>query len=252
MEHRKVCTPPTDPPVVKVESLPQTEKTIVGVKREHAPDDDDELLAVENSVSLMCPLSLMRIKTPARGEACTHRRCFDLNTWLLFSDPTDIWQCPLCSMPLLPSQVVIDAEMKAVLQQTDSEIEAIRFKDDGSFEVVTEEKGPAKKKQAGASRSIPTTSIVSLSDESDDDTPLPNGNNSSAHPNSAGVSETRSPSEGVSSTWSNGTGPSSYGSGSSLPVSRGALREEQPQSIWNVNSSGQTVNEAILIDSDED
>ncbi|KAL0240720.1 hypothetical protein GEMRC1_005956 [Eukaryota sp. GEM-RC1] len=63
-------------------------------------DFDDELAAVTLELSLMDPLSFMRINRPARGIKCSHRECFDLNTFISHSAKTCIWQCPICSQSL--------------------------------------------------------------------------------------------------------------------------------------------------------
>jgi hypothetical protein len=46
--------------------------------RSLSADDDDEVEEVDALLSLKCPLSLDRIEVAAKGERCSHRRCFDL------------------------------------------------------------------------------------------------------------------------------------------------------------------------------
>jgi hypothetical protein len=44
-------------------------------------DDDDDVLDVEEGevyISLKCPLSIMRLRAPAKGAKCRHAQCFDL------------------------------------------------------------------------------------------------------------------------------------------------------------------------------
>ena len=55
---------------------------------------------MDSLLSLRCPLSIDRMEIPAKGEQCSHRRCFDLETYLQFSAQSGNWQCPICYNPL--------------------------------------------------------------------------------------------------------------------------------------------------------
>jgi len=146
------------------------------------------------------------------------------------------------------------------------DIEAIRFKDDGTFEAVSEEKGAPPRKKQSNNRSAPSSaSIVSLSDESDDDNvPLNRGDNSASvpppppsTPNPFGqrpVVVQRSASDPplpTPSVWTNGSGYEQPPPPRAYAPAGGPDRNDN-QFMWNVNPSGSTVDEAILIDSDED
>lgn len=67
----------------------------VDVKQEDS--HDDEIQEVDSLISLNCPLSTGRIEIATRGKSCTHTRCFDLETYLLFSDDAGVWQVRLSS-----------------------------------------------------------------------------------------------------------------------------------------------------------
>jgi len=99
--------------------------------------NDDDVVCGETKVSLRCPLSICRINTPIRGTECTHPQCIDLYTFLAFSHRTGIWQCPVCLRPLKFNHIVIDNEMKQILQGTDDDIDLVRLFPDGSFKSIT-------------------------------------------------------------------------------------------------------------------
>jgi len=77
---------------------------------------------------LVCPLTRERMRVPARGGACRHLRCFDLEAYLETSARAVFhrrWRCPVCDLPLPPSQLVICSITKTLLKQTDSRIAAV-------------------------------------------------------------------------------------------------------------------------------
>jgi len=44
----------------------------------HHSNKDDEIEEVRSRLSLLCPLTCMRIEIPAKGSGCKHAQCFDL------------------------------------------------------------------------------------------------------------------------------------------------------------------------------
>ena len=64
---------------------------------------------VSDSVSLKCPLGLMRIREPCRGACCRHLQCFDLATFLTFAESTSRWECPVCDKLIDFEDLAIDA-----------------------------------------------------------------------------------------------------------------------------------------------
>jgi len=98
---------------------------------------DDEVVCGETKVSLRCPLSITRMKNPVRGTECTHPQCVELTIYLAYSHRTGTWQCPVCLKPLKFDQIVIDNEMKNILQQTDDDIDLVRLYPNGSFKAIT-------------------------------------------------------------------------------------------------------------------
>lgn len=56
-------------------------------------DLEEGVEEVDSLVSLKCPLSLERYVFPARGKNCGHLPCFNLETFLQFSQQSGVWQC---------------------------------------------------------------------------------------------------------------------------------------------------------------
>jgi hypothetical protein len=123
----------------------------VKVKGEHAAaahGDDDEveegIEEVDSLVSLKCPLSLERYEFPARGKHCAHLPCFNLETFLMFSQQSGVWQCPVCYKPLPWEDLEVDLNMLSVIRETadrDPEVTQIRVGTDGQYDIVSNEKG---------------------------------------------------------------------------------------------------------------
>ncbi|KAL0220440.1 hypothetical protein RCL1_000294 [Eukaryota sp. TZLM3-RCL] len=66
----------------------------------HKDFDDDELSSLKFTIPLTDPLTYSQILKPARGASCSHRDCFDLETFVNYSCKQCIWSCPVCTKPL--------------------------------------------------------------------------------------------------------------------------------------------------------
>ncbi|KAJ6248259.1 tonalli [Anaeramoeba flamelloides] len=67
-------------------------------------------------VSLECPLSNQRIQTPVRSKRCLHLQCFDLGNFLLRSEKTKKWCCPICRKQAKLEDLIIDGYTQKILQ----------------------------------------------------------------------------------------------------------------------------------------
>jgi hypothetical protein len=132
--------------------------------------DDDSISMVEKNISidLADPFSSAIFKVPARGAACTHLECFDLETWLntrpakspsrcdnscnptscrLHTPPEpshpDKWKCPICFKDARPYSLRIDGFLLEVRKklETDGKLQtkSMLVAEDGSWEAVIEE-----------------------------------------------------------------------------------------------------------------
>ncbi|OJJ51273.1 hypothetical protein ASPZODRAFT_56918, partial [Penicilliopsis zonata CBS 506.65] len=112
-------------------------------------DGDDDLAVVNDhlSIDLLDPFMARIFNVPARGSACTHRECFDLDTYLMTrmsksgkDGLKENWKCPICNLDARPQNLIIDGFLAAVhaeLQRTNrlGEAKAIKIKADGSWEL---------------------------------------------------------------------------------------------------------------------
>lgn len=115
------------------EGVPTT--TLQQIFGSHAGDDDDDLmvLTTEIEVSLRCPLSFERISIPAKGRACKHFQCFDLQAYLEFSRQQNVWCCPCCARPTSLSchDLVIDLVFEGLLKTVSDQIYQVKIANDG-------------------------------------------------------------------------------------------------------------------------
>ena len=82
-----------------------------------APADAD-LSVAEERVSLLCPLALRRIALPARGTACRHATCFDLDAFLTLQHQQGFWECPICAQPCPAHTLRVDPAFARILAHT--------------------------------------------------------------------------------------------------------------------------------------
>ncbi|CAM9858765.1 unnamed protein product, partial [Phaeothamnion confervicola] len=101
-------------------------------------DSDDELTATSTRLSLRCPLGLVPIRVPARGRRCGHLQCFDLSTFLIFSERSSAaWRCGVCHLLILPADMVVDAFLMDVVRtlgERVADVEEVEIFPDGRWE----------------------------------------------------------------------------------------------------------------------
>jgi hypothetical protein len=129
--------------------------------------DDDGVVFNEPSlaIDLADPFSAILFEIPARGAACTHMECFDLETWLntrpakptqkcrhgdfpcncpIAPEPSnpDKWRCPICFKDARPYSLRIDSfllEVRKRLAKEDKlQTKSMRVKQDGTWTAVVE------------------------------------------------------------------------------------------------------------------
>ncbi|KAK4104476.1 hypothetical protein N658DRAFT_179098 [Parathielavia hyrcaniae] len=161
--------------------LPEQD-TLQTIKQRLTSSVDDEVAfdAPDLSIDLADPFSATIFKTPARGAACTHMECFDLENWLNTrpakpapgkcthtkqqgsgpctcpnsagyaargTEPSnpDKWRCPICSGDARPCSLRIDLFLSGVRAQLEQEgklrAKSMRVKADGSWSVVVDDEG---------------------------------------------------------------------------------------------------------------
>ncbi|XP_060845230.1 E3 SUMO-protein ligase PIAS2-like [Rhopalosiphum padi] len=61
-------------------------------------------------ITIMDPLTKLRLKLPARGVKCVHLQCFDAISFLQINEQKLIWSCPICN-----KQMVLGLKQKLIL-----------------------------------------------------------------------------------------------------------------------------------------
>lgn len=133
--------------------------------------DQSGVTASELSIDLTDPFSASIFSIPARGSACTHLECFDLETWLntrpikqatshqhaltspkrLEPSEPDKWKCPICFADARPRSLRIDSFLLSVRRQLEEQnkldTKSILVSADGTWRPVIE---PVDDEDAGS------------------------------------------------------------------------------------------------------
>jgi len=107
----------------------------------------DDLMETDVVLSIRCPLSIVgKIERAAKGRHCLHPQCFDLMSFILISEQSSVWQCPVCLKPLPMKDIIVDEDMTRAIQGCDEEVTQIRRTPEGKFTPVAP-KDPSEKKK---------------------------------------------------------------------------------------------------------
>lgn len=93
---------------------------------------NSDLSMTSLTVSLLCPLSMQRMKYPSRSIYCTHVQCFDVVSYLQINEFKPSWKCPVCRDKAPFENLVIDGMFKRILLEKNASNE-IQFAADGSW-----------------------------------------------------------------------------------------------------------------------
>ncbi|OQO02033.1 hypothetical protein B0A48_12506 [Cryoendolithus antarcticus] len=140
-------------PLSSAESLASIKQSLSGTSGTQASDDDLVLTSSTLSINLFDPFTADRIFTiPVRGNACLHRDCFDLETFLGqcqrekpgYPCVVDCWRCPICKADARPHSLVKDGFMVDVREKLERlgmlDTRAIVVEADGSWRAKIEER----------------------------------------------------------------------------------------------------------------
>ncbi|KAH7104232.1 PINIT domain-containing protein [Auriculariales sp. MPI-PUGE-AT-0066] len=94
---------------------------------------DDDIEAGPQKMSLKCPLSYVRITTPARSIKCVHPQCFEANSWFGMMEQTTTWLCPVCEKQLNVEEIIVDGYFDDILKSTDEDTDDVMVEADGEW-----------------------------------------------------------------------------------------------------------------------
>ncbi|XP_063225083.1 E3 SUMO-protein ligase PIAS3-like isoform X1 [Bacillus rossius redtenbacheri] len=102
-------------------------------------DQEGEIATTSLRVSLMCPLMKTRMIFPCRATTCNHLQCFDAKAYLNMNERKPTWMCPVCSMPCLFDNLMLDGYFQDVLQSPTLPEDALEIQllQDGSWTAMS-------------------------------------------------------------------------------------------------------------------
>ncbi|KAL8480199.1 hypothetical protein ACS0TY_026937 [Phlomoides rotata] len=136
---------------------------------EHAPatvDADCEVTEGPSVISLNCPISMWRIKTPVKGRSCKHIKCFDFDNYVEINSTRPNWRCPSCNKPASFSDIRLDQNMVKVLEKVNPNAMTIIFYPNGSWGPIIEIEDTVEKLEDIPSNNV--QDVVNLTEDDDD------------------------------------------------------------------------------------
>jgi len=155
-------------------------------------DDDCDITVNKMKVSLRCPISLLRISEPAKGQNCRHIGCFDLQTYVNVNKKNCKWRCPECNDRVTSETLRTDEYFKILLEEIPKNVNIVELDSSGNWTIVGQDDGDGgdttdddetMQVDAGSKRSsLPSTSSKSdkapaaiiILDDDDEDEPASN------------------------------------------------------------------------------
>jgi len=117
--------------------------------------ENSEIEQLHLTISLICPITKLKIETPVRSKQCNHLQCFDLDSFVESNKASPTWKCPVCFIHTQYDDLSVDEYFSQILEKIkdDEERESIKIFKDGEWEFIDSE----------------FTSNHSSSDDDDDD-----------------------------------------------------------------------------------
>ncbi|EIN13799.1 hypothetical protein PUNSTDRAFT_95125 [Punctularia strigosozonata HHB-11173 SS5] len=106
---------------------------ILATMKAAAAQEDDDIVAGPQKMSLKDALTFVRVGDPCRAASCPHPQCFDATTWFTVMEQTTTWLCPVCERVLDPKDLIIDGYFEDILKQTPESLEDVMVEADGEW-----------------------------------------------------------------------------------------------------------------------
>ncbi|XP_021820818.1 E4 SUMO-protein ligase PIAL2 isoform X1 [Prunus avium] len=101
-------------------------------------DSDSDIIEGPSRISLNCPISYTRIKTPVKGRLCKHLQCFDFSNFVGINLRRPSWRCPHCNQYVCFLDICVDQNMIKVLREVGKNVAEVIISMDGSWKAVLE------------------------------------------------------------------------------------------------------------------
>ncbi|PNX96964.1 E3 sumo-protein ligase pli1-like protein [Trifolium pratense] len=114
---------------------------VASLRPEHLPDyvqpvggySDSDIVEGESRISLNCPISFTRIKTPVKGCSCKHFQCFDFDNFVEINCKRPSWRCPHCNQYVCYTDIRLDRNMIEILEKVGDNVMEVIVHVDGSL-----------------------------------------------------------------------------------------------------------------------
>lgn len=110
-------------------------------------DPDSEVIEGPSRISLNCPISFRRIRTPVKGHSCKHLQCFDFDNYMDINSKRPSWRCPHCNHHCCFTDIRIDQNMVKVLKEVGENVNDVIISSDGSWKAIMESEDHAENRQ---------------------------------------------------------------------------------------------------------
>lgn len=120
--------------------MPNLESSALQDYEQHtltAVDSDSDIIEGPSRISLNCPISFKRIKTPVKGYSCKHIQCFDFGNYVDINSRVPSWRCPHCNQYVCFTDIRIDRKMVKILEDVGANDSEVIFASDGSWKIAT-------------------------------------------------------------------------------------------------------------------
>ncbi|KAH1223328.1 E4 SUMO-protein ligase PIAL2 [Glycine max] len=111
-------------------------------------DLDSDIIEGASRISLNCPISFTRIKTPVKGHSCKHFQCFDFDNFININSKRPSWRCPRCIQNVCYADIRLDRNM--ILKNVGENITEVIVFANGSWKAVLEKDHDVDKMQKKA------------------------------------------------------------------------------------------------------
>ncbi|KAL8235834.1 hypothetical protein R6Q59_016915 [Mikania micrantha] len=96
-------------------------------------NSDCDVSEMSSQISLYCPVSHHRIKTPVKGHLCKHSQCFDYDYFMEVNSIKPTWKCPLCDNPVCNQDIRVDQDFLKILNEAAKDVDYVSISEDGSW-----------------------------------------------------------------------------------------------------------------------
>ncbi|OUM57826.1 hypothetical protein PIROE2DRAFT_17069 [Piromyces sp. E2] len=98
-------------------------------------NNNSGILETSCVLSLKCPISRIRIKTPIRFHQCKHAQCFDADSFFQLTLSSIIKKCPICNLQANYNSLVVDGLFYEILKHTSNHVEQVTLYSNGNWEI---------------------------------------------------------------------------------------------------------------------